>query len=67
MTLVFRGAPGWFCGDSGTTALSDYRVDAYIQAYLHGSSSRSVHDLHASRTVLRDEEVRASRAMFTRA
>ena len=41
--------------------LSDYRVgDPYIQAHLHGPSSRLVLDLDDSPTVLRDEEVAGS-------
>jgi hypothetical protein len=41
--------------------LSDYRVDdPYIQAHLHGPSSRLVLDLDDSPNVLRDEEVKKS-------
>jgi hypothetical protein len=41
--------------------LSDYRVDdLYIQAHLHGPSSRLVLDLDDSPNVLRDEEVAGS-------
>jgi hypothetical protein len=41
--------------------LSDYRVDdPYIQAHLHGPSSRLVLDLGDSLNVLRDEEVAGS-------
>jgi hypothetical protein len=42
--------------------LSDYRVGGqYIQAHLHGPSSRLVLDLDDSPTVLRDEAVKEGR------
>jgi hypothetical protein len=48
--------------------LSDYGVGVpYIQAHIHGLSSRSVLNFGDSLTVLRDEEVELRGAMFTRA
>jgi hypothetical protein len=45
--------------------LSDYRVDdPYIQAHLHGPSSRLVLDLDDSPNVLRDEAVLETAALL---
>jgi hypothetical protein len=58
----------WIAGPSPFSRpkhqLSDYRVDdSYIQAHIHGLSSRSVLDLDDLPTVLRDEAVNAAAAL----